>query len=98
MLINGYLVHPFRPSRGSRQGDHLSPFLFLICVKGLSGLLNMGIVNQSFSGFKINIYCPMISHLMFVDDCLLFFNASISNVKAIKDILDSYSRAFRPDY
>ncbi|KAK2664760.1 hypothetical protein Ddye_003334 [Dipteronia dyeriana] len=42
-----------KPSRGFRQGDHLSPFLFLLCAEGLSSLINSAVINNSLSGF----YC-----------------------------------------
>lgn len=39
ILINGVLQSPFKPSRGIRQEDHLSPYLFIIYVEALSSLL-----------------------------------------------------------
>ena len=40
ILVNGEPKRMIIPSRGIRQGDPLSPFLFLLCTEGLHGLIS----------------------------------------------------------
>lgn len=71
--INGKMSECFRPTRGIRQGDPISPYLFLLCAEGLSSLLkSVGPVHLS-RGVPVSIHAPWISHLLFADDCIIFF-------------------------
>ena len=74
--LNGKLLESFIPSRGLRQGDPLSPFLFLFVADALSLLVNKAISVEGLVGVKVCRRAPMISHLLFADDSLLFFHAS----------------------
>lgn len=75
ILINGSPQEEFRPSRGLRQGDPLSPYLFLLCAEGFSTLLKREESLLNLSGFQINKHCPILTHLFFADDILVFLKA-----------------------
>ncbi|MBA0640340.1 hypothetical protein Goklo_023288, partial [Gossypium klotzschianum] len=62
----------FKPSRGIRQGDPLSPYLFLLCSEGLSTIMRLAVESRSLRGVTICRRGPMISHLMFANGCILF--------------------------
>lgn len=69
--INGVLGKSFIPTRGLRQGDPLSPFLFLIVSEALTGLLNMATDKKNKTGVKIGKRGPRITHLFFTDDSMI---------------------------
>lgn len=70
--INGNMETPFKPSRGLRQGDSLSPFLFLICSEGFSSLMRLALKEGHLRGVKASRSRPQISHFLFTDDCVHF--------------------------
>ncbi|KAA3456919.1 reverse transcriptase [Gossypium australe] len=88
--INGNRGRVFEPSRGLRQGDPLSPFLFLICSEGLSALLRSAKKSGLIKGAKASRKGPEISHLLFADDCMMFGEATEEGAKVLKDILKVY--------
>lgn len=93
--INGALYENFRPSRGIRQGDLISPYLFLLCAEGFSSLLkSVGPVYLP-RGVRVGINAPWISHLLFADDCIIFSEAPQRGAARIQSILDIYNRGSR---
>lgn len=92
--LNGDVVGKVYPSRGLRQGDPLSPYLFLICSEGLSRLLQLEEQKGNLLGLKITRRAPSISHLLFADDSLLFCHANNNSAVAIKNVLETYHQAF----
>lgn len=71
--FNGMTVGPITPERGLRQGDPLSPYLFLFCVEGLSISLDKAAGRSEITGCKVSSSAPAITHLLFADDSFLFF-------------------------
>jgi hypothetical protein len=92
VLINGQSTETFTPTRGLRQGDPLSPYLFLFVAESLTKLIAKAIQDKNLQEFKICRTSPGISHLMFADDCLLFFRASKDQAIAINNVVASFER------
>nr|XP_023887012.1 uncharacterized protein LOC111999127 [Quercus suber] len=93
LLINGEAYGNIMPSRGLRQGDLLSSYLFLLFVDGLSSLISKAAINQLMSGLSICRGCPKITHLFFVNDSLLFCKANGQECHQLIDILCLYEAA-----
>ncbi|KAL5537605.1 hypothetical protein UlMin_045703 [Ulmus minor] len=91
--FNGQRFGHLNPSRGLRQGDPLSPYLFLLCGEGLSSLLHQYEQSGRLQGLKCGLRGPIISHLLFADDSLLFLEANTTNCAALKEVLNFYEAA-----
>ncbi|XP_030930993.1 uncharacterized protein LOC115956857 [Quercus lobata] len=93
ILVNGESRGDIRPSRGLRQEDPLSPYLFLLCSKGLNRMLQRAAAEDGIRGFSLCRRGPKISHLFFADDSLLFCRASLEDLQVIQNILSLYEKA-----
>ena len=93
VLFNGECLETLNPSRGIRQGDSISPYLFVLAAKGLSCLLKSRMQSSVLKGIKVAPSAPMVGHLLFADDSLLLFKANRENAMEIKDVLQLYCRA-----
>jgi hypothetical protein len=90
LLINGSKSKSFHPSLGLRQGDPLSPYLFIICQEFLSRLIDRGMHNGAIKAVKVDRTVPPISHLMYVDDLVLFCRAKFSELSTLERCLMTY--------
>ncbi|KAK8928576.1 hypothetical protein KSP39_PZI017944 [Platanthera zijinensis] len=92
-LINRERVGVVRPSRGLRQGDFLSPYLFIMCSEFLSRILARVELNGRILGIAVAPSAPRISHLLFADDTLIFYGANRSEAEAVSHILGTFAAA-----
>lgn len=72
VILNGQPGDKFAPSRGLRQGDPLSPYLFLLVSEVLSRMIQSAVDGNYLDGVQIGFHAPVISHLFFANDTLIF--------------------------
>jgi hypothetical protein len=88
--FNSEETETFTPTRGIRQGDPPSPYLFLICAEGLSSLLAYEEMTGGIQGVRVCRNAPSVSHLLFADDSLILMSADLSNATALRSALEMY--------
>lgn len=82
------------PSRGLRQGDPLSPYLFILCTVVLSGLCHQAQENEDLSGVCVARQSPYVNHLLFADDTMFFFcRSDVRSCTTVTNILHRYGQA-----
>ncbi|XP_027166037.1 uncharacterized protein LOC113766004 [Coffea eugenioides] len=91
-MINGEVKEYVIPQRGIRQGDPLSPYLFLLCSEGFTNLLQKAATDRRMEGMRISRQGPRLTHLFFVDDSLIFCKADYQNASELRRILQVYER------
>ncbi|GKE20981.1 RNA-directed DNA polymerase, eukaryota [Tanacetum coccineum] len=72
ILVNGSPTEEFGIKRGVRQGDPLSPFLFILAAESLNAIMNEAVANGIFRGVKVGENNVMVSHLQYADDTIFF--------------------------
>jgi len=90
ILVNGSPVGNIRPSRGIRQGDPISPYLFLLCAEALSALLSKAERTGAITGVPTSFKGPRLNHLFFADDSMLFCKANSVEWRRLFRILETY--------
>ncbi|XP_031112253.1 uncharacterized protein LOC116016235 [Ipomoea triloba] len=94
VLVNGVSSGFFQPSRGVKQGDPLSPLLFILTSEGLSRALVRKVGTGMIQPYKNpSAACPIITHLAFADDILIFASGSRKSLQNIKATLQEYEQA-----
>lgn len=93
ILVNGEPKGLIYPTREIWQGDHLSPFLFLLCTEGLHGLIMHAAIVGVIKGFALCKRSLELIHLLFVDGSLLFCRVMPEEYNKIMDLLTIYENA-----
>lgn len=76
IFVNGKLKGLIYPTRGIRKGDPFSPFLFLLCIKGLHDLFEKAARAQEINDFSLCKRGLKLTYLFFTNDSLLFCKAN----------------------
>ena len=90
LLVNGSLSQTFKPKRGLRQSDPLSPYLFLLCANFLSLALVQAEQQNKIQGIRIGRNGCTFTHLLFADNSLLFFRRDDKSIDNIQCVLQWY--------
>ncbi|KAJ8767776.1 hypothetical protein K2173_020716 [Erythroxylum novogranatense] len=97
--VSYYFIHgsdehdPLIPGRGLRQGDPLSPYLFILCAEGLSAILSKYQAQGRIHGALVARGAIPVSHLFFADDVLFFTRATREEALQLKECLHFYETA-----
>nr|XP_009592913.1 uncharacterized protein LOC104089672 [Nicotiana tomentosiformis] len=93
ILINGTRYGFFKSTRGLKQGDHLSPSLFILAVESLTKALNRLNGNNQFIGFSMSNKGPKINHFSYADDLILFSSGDRKSIRLLMNVLEDYQDA-----
>lgn len=78
---------------GIRQGDAISPYLFVLCIERLCHSIKEARDSGWWRGISLDSYGPILTHLLFSNDMVLFAEAAEDQVLVIKQCLDDFCRA-----
>ena len=93
ILVNGSPTEEFRMTRGIRQGDPLSPFLFLIAAEGINVITKEAISNAVLKGVSVGRDEVIVSHLQYADDTVFFGEWSYRNGRNLMGVLKCFEKA-----
>ena len=93
VMVNGKPCGEIKPQKGLRQGDPISPYLFIICAEALGALMTKENEEGALTGVPTSNSGPRISHLFFADNNLLFCRANHTQWENLTNVLQIYETA-----
>ncbi|KAL8135470.1 hypothetical protein AgCh_010202 [Apium graveolens] len=81
------------PTRGIRQGDPLSPYLFILCTEGLSAIIRKYETQKLIRGIKICRGALTLTHMFFADDSYIYCQANTIEASNMTTLLHKFKRA-----
>ncbi|CAL9024262.1 unnamed protein product [Prunus brigantina] len=90
IILNGELTESFKPQRDVRQGDPLSPYLFVLCMEKFSHIIAARVLKKKWKAVRAARSGPLISPLFFADDLILFGEASAQQAMVMKNSLEEF--------
>lgn len=90
ILLNGGKIEPILPSKGIRQDDPLSPYLFILYMDYLGQLIHENCKENCWNPVKTSRSGPTFSHLFFANDLVLFTKANQANCDTMREVLDKF--------
>lgn len=91
VAINGELAGFFEGRKGIRQGDSISPYLFIMVIEVLSKLLERAADNGQL-GLHPKCFDPRVTHLLFANDLLVFSDGSRHSLFGIRETMNEFRR------
>lgn len=92
-LLNNEVAGDIHPQRGIRQGDLLSPYIFILCGEVLSGLCKKKQDVGNLQEIRVARNSLRINHLLFADDTMFFTKSDPKSCATLLEILRSYAEA-----
>ncbi|XP_071688252.1 uncharacterized protein [Rutidosis leptorrhynchoides] len=92
VLVNGSPTREFSLERGVRQGDPLSPFLFIIAAEGLNVMVKRAVCNKKYIGVEIGRDKVPIPHLQYADDTIFYGEWSEENLRNLFKLLKCFEK------
>lgn len=90
IIWHGEKFHRFTPSRGIRQGDMLSPYLFMLCMEVPNENISSVVIEGEWDGIKLSRRWPVLSHLNFAYVVLLFGELTKNQAKVMEGVLQAF--------